>query len=378
MSVIVPDIFGDEMTPTIVEESDESDLAVTCTQSRADQCSECGHGLDYTHEGIVCFNCSTIDESQLYELDVSHEGGTDNYNTTPGSTLIAKIVGPAGSQQYSRDMLRSVSRGSGPMVRLRLATDTIRNKVNAQPTSHGIPDHVIQKAADFFNQVLTHMVLRGRPRLATMGACLQRECQLDDFQHHPKEFAAIMGVDVSELSAGDKTLEVLHRNGLIKHASFQGQGEVGSTQTSKEDKALKDLRLCLTLLKIAPLCEKAGENSQCIIKFCEQLIKFTIVYGISADSQPNTRAVGAIRFVALRRPDLGLQSLPLDTVCKISKSTFARFVKNVDSVLLDTAGTERSASLRRKLLHLCRRHRIIARPPKVDPNDDGLPDIPDF
>jgi hypothetical protein len=211
------------------------------------------------------------------------------------------------------------------------------------------------ETARLYHQVQQHQVLRGHPRRGTMAACLLRVCLINGVSRKPKEISKLFELEQTEISRGDKILDTLHSRGLITHASYHGQGELNCSVPKNQEIAEHDLSRCFGLLDMRMRCERVGENPDRIREFCSQLIRFTIKYGISQGAQPFTRAVGSIRFVALHRPDLELVNYPLDSVCVISKSTYTRFVRNLNDYIANQSPGHT------KLMHLYHKYGIIKR-----------------
>ena len=91
-------------------------------------------------------------------------------------------------------------------------------------------------------------------------------------------------------------------------------------------------------------------------QFSLDLIRFTRQFHIANTSMDSSKCAGVIYVLATRFPELKISVENIEKECKISKTTFCKFSKEVDKTL-NTDATY-SQKTKRKMRHLFKKHSI--------------------
>ncbi len=171
-------------------------------------------------------------------------------------------------------------------------------------------------------------------------------CIKNKITRKPKEIADIFDIPQTDLSFGEKIIDKLIADGQLESESTtQGYFDVDQEIESFTDRYFEDLDI---------------PNNSEYKSFVMQLIKFTIDKHIADSSVTSSKCAGAIYILALKCDELKLKWNHIQTKCKISKSTFARFANAVLDASQATCG-EIGTSEHLKFCSICRQRQQLKR-----------------
>lgn len=354
------DPFDDGLGSVEIDHAEENPPIIVIPQSEKFICEFCMISMvPAPTGGMRCSECGCVDDSEAFDLDVGNECISEQYNTSENSSMATRVIGPGRNGQ------RVLHSSPGASGNKNIQHREIMNKISAivSRKDPSISQKVISDAADLFCQVQQHQVLRGGVRKGTQAACLYRVCAPNRISRRICEIAQMFEIDQSEVSNGDKILDELFSQDLIK--------KIYHEEDQTEEMQVADLLTrCFINLEMAERCEKAGLNLNTIREFCTKLVRFTRRYRIAESSVINSKCIGSVYVLSQHVPSLNIDRDTIEKKCNISKSTFARFGKAIQNEFEGT--NEARAHIRSRLRQLFRSHGI---PPKDPASARGSPRV---
>lgn len=276
---------------------------------------------------------------QLIEHLINEETISNSYNTSDSVASPIQISGP-NNYMYQKKLVSNISnyRKTQRKTTLTKMTDIIYQFRGNQP-----PKKIIEEAAELYFSIQQYCIKRGEVLKGTMAACLYRVCDINNITRKPKEIASMFNIQQCELSNGEKIINELESQGLIKI----------KTQNKKE--------------KIDSFLNRYFESlgiPDKYLEFAKRLIRFTEKYHISDSSIVSSKCAGTIYLIIEKTKNNTNSETQIKTTrediekeCQISKSTFSRFANNVNDVLNCRDPIKKRMVSR--LRHLFKIHNII-------------------
>jgi len=330
--------------------TDNSDMQVSSDtiRRRIDRkvhlCEECGEkmyksSIDSLTQHYICDKCGRIEDFTGADVDNHESEGMNDYNTSDNSAVPVRITGP-NSYAFQKKLISNTS--NYKKQQFKNTSDQIHYTLY-QYKGPTLPNNIITTASEFYYQVQQHCILRGDVRKGTMAACLSKICEKNNIIRKPKEIADIFGIPQSELSNGEKILDQLFAEGILRNLTF-------GTIKFNEAREINQFYYYDSIESFLTRYFECLNISDEYLTFASRLVQFTIKYHIADSSINSSKCAGAIFILSLKIPELKINKTDIERECNISKSTFGRFYSAIDNVL-----ESKSAELR----HVRRRLRRI-------------------
>ena len=287
-------------------------------------CEKCDLDMAKYEQDYRCENCGIMEPINGDETDGAKEyysnGGSSranmgSYNTSDRSAAPLRIVGK-GAYALQR---RLISNSSSYKVQQKKATEDELKKVMYAIPDNQIPKDVVLEAAGLYYELQQHEIRRGDVRRGTLAACLYRKCKEKGIDRKPKTIADMFEIDQNDLSCGEKILDKLAAKHLINVPRSQTYYDVNDRASSFTNRYFEVLEI-------------SGDH-QDYKAFVTDLIRFTCEKHVAESSIISSKCAGAIYILTNRRPELDISKETIQKACEISKSTFIRFVRQVDQAL---------------------------------------------
>jgi len=297
-------------------------------ERRRPYCDKCQQDMAKYEQDYRCESCGYMEPIHGDETDEAREyyshGGSNrsgnssmgSYNTSDRSAAPLRIVG---KNAYALQR-RLISNSSSYKVQQRKATEDELLKVMYAIDDNQIPKDVVLDAAALYYELQQHEIRRGDVRKGTLAACLYRKCREHGIDRKPKKIAEMFEIDQNDLSGGEKILDKLAAKNLINVPKSQMYFDVNDRVSSFTDRYFEDLEI--------PRDHPEYKS------FVTDLIRFTCEKHVAESSIISSKCAGAIFILTSRRSELDITKERIQQACNISKSTFIRFVKQVDKALL--------------------------------------------
>ena len=347
-----------EITSTITDYkllSSKKHQSVKKRYSKFTKC-HCGGIMRVNDQIHTCQKCGTTEESphEHVQDDVVDDGvssaGMGSYNTSSESANPIRVTGP-GNAMYQKKLMCKTSDYSKTRFK-----DTMQQmiQITSNYTKCTFPPGVVKEAGLRYHEIQTAgEIKRGNIRKGAMGDCLRRMC--DKYGIHKKRniFADVFGVDLGDISEGEKLIDSLISDGKISRDEFQSTG----IDTDYIESYVIQYFLALKIpLPYGVADSTIGESKY--YNFTKSLIRFSIKLGLAENSVQYSKCVGAISVLVSHCPELR-KTISADIIakeCQISKSTFKRYYNIIEDIL--TTEEPRKQRLHKKLIHLFHKFNI--------------------
>lgn len=300
-------------------------------KNRDNYCFDCDLEMDKDSLLFVCSNCGkqgglveeqTVADSAGYNATSSHVLTVSGDETNHPKKLIS------GKEDYFLTRKKSI-------------TAEIKKYI-WQYDGADFPKDVIDETVDMALQVSSKKIFRSDPRKGIIAACLFETSLEKGMPRHQSDIVKIFQIDNEILSAGRKKIKKMANNGKIKINK-------SSHRFSGYDQSKIITGMVHSHFEKLMIPEKYKE-------FVFRLIRFTQLFKISENSIDNSRCSGAIFILCRRRKDIGVTADQIELKCKISKNTFQKFAKEVESVLVTR--DPGCVKTKKKLRHLYKKHGV--------------------
>ena len=311
-------------------------------------CDECDVEMSYSmiddSPCYICDQCGSIqeiigDNSEIKDGGSIHTSCAviNNYNTSSTSSAPLRMIGPE-SRSYQKRLISSTSD-----YRHTQRKNTLDDMLNAahKYEGAGIPKHIIDKAADEYNQMQQQYIKRGDVRRGIMAWLVYELCIDNGIHRNPKEVAEMFDTSHTELSNGSKIVADARAEGVIGK-----QRQMSGFNPDKEMNAILNRNFEVFKIPggdngfgdVMTFASTDNEDNQQYAnrnyrEFATQLIRYTIRRRISSSSVPKSRCAGVLYILAQKCPELNLDRELISQNCNISKSTVVRFANPILKLL---------------------------------------------
>lgn len=313
MEYLLDDLEFEEDPPEFAEESTIESFNIVSTNINI--CPDCNIEMSKEGDLVTCPRCHYINEDIVNDsVDTATSEILNNYSMSNTSATPLRVQGP-GSYKFQRRVIGNSSdykkkqrKDTSDQIRLMLAS-----------TETYIDPSIINDTVELYFKIQQHTIKRGDVRRGTMAACFYYVCTKANRAMKPKEIAACFGIDQSDVSNGMKVIGKLVSTDLVK---------IETSIMRKEDVCRDFLVRYMAALDLDQHPEYAT-----FLSFLRQLIRFTVKYRISPNSQDPSKCAGAIYLLTSYRPDLEIRRETIEKCTNTSKSTFYRYCSEVKSFL---------------------------------------------
>lgn len=292
-------------------------------------CNDCQVPMLINENYYECSQCGKLDELINFNSGLEGVETFNSYNTSDNSSAPIRIAGPD-SHIFQNKLISNTSNYRKAQKK---NTENQFDQTIYQYQGPKPPKHIVQEAAELYNKIQQHCIKRGDVRKGTMAACLYRICDINNITRKPKEIANIFGISQSEFSNGEKILDDLKSQGLITFKEINNPEE--NRMHSFLNMYFESLKIPIDdeEIEIDPDLKEAKILRPNYKSFACKLIKITEKYKISHSSIMSSKCAGVIYVISTKCKELKIKKEHIENTCKISRSTFGRFHKEIMNIL---------------------------------------------
>ena len=174
-------------------------------------CTNCDMSMNLNiNNAYTCPNCGYI--KQISTENLEYEESFKNYNVSSKSHMPIKYIGKD-SYKLQQNLRNSTSQYD-PIQESYIRK--ILNTCNSESKDFTIPNNIIKDTVELYKKIRKHnKVYRGDILRGVLGSLVHYLCKKEGIIRKPKEIAQWCSISDKDLSAGDKHVRELEREGAI-------------------------------------------------------------------------------------------------------------------------------------------------------------------